>query len=29
LFDEASILLAAKAYQLATAWDETHPPKFK
>lgn len=29
LFDEASILLAAKAYQLATAWDETHPSKFK
>ena len=29
LFDEASILLAAKAYQLVTSWDETHPPKFK
>ena len=29
LFDEASILLAAKAYQLATSWDEIHPPKFK
>ncbi len=29
LFDEASILLAAKAYQLSTGWEEMHPPKFK
>ncbi len=29
LFDEASILLAAKAYQQSTGWDEMHPPKFK
>jgi Asp-tRNA(Asn)/Glu-tRNA(Gln) amidotransferase A subunit family amidase len=29
LYDEASILLAAKAYQKATAWDEMHPPRFK
>ncbi|MBH2003184.1 MAG: amidase [Sphingobacteriia bacterium] len=29
LYDEASILLAAKAYQQSTGWDEMHPPKFK
>lgn len=29
LYDEASILLAAKAYQKTTVWDEMHPPKFK
>ena len=29
LYDEASILLAAKAYQQSTGWDELHPPKFK
>ena len=29
LYGEASILLAAKAYQQATEWDEMHPVKFK
>ncbi len=29
LYDEASILSAAKAYQKATGWDEMHPLKFK
>jgi Asp-tRNA(Asn)/Glu-tRNA(Gln) amidotransferase A subunit family amidase len=29
LYDEATILSAAKAYQDATPWDEMHPPKFK
>jgi Asp-tRNA(Asn)/Glu-tRNA(Gln) amidotransferase A subunit family amidase len=29
LYDEASILAAAKAYQDATPWDEMHPAKFK
>ncbi|MES2374742.1 MAG: amidase family protein [Bacteroidota bacterium] len=29
LYDEASILAAAKAYQDATQWDEMHPPMFK
>ncbi|NCT93164.1 MAG: amidase [Chitinophagaceae bacterium] len=29
LYDEASLLLAAKAYQEATGWDEMHPPAFK
>lgn len=29
LYDEARILLAAKAYQEATPWDEMHPPQFK
>jgi len=29
LYGEASILLAAKAYQQATEWDEMHPKKFK
>ncbi len=29
LYDEATILLAAKAYQDATQWDEMHPPMFK
>jgi Asp-tRNA(Asn)/Glu-tRNA(Gln) amidotransferase A subunit family amidase len=29
LYDEASILTAAKAYQDATQWDEMHPPMFK
>ncbi len=29
LFDEASVLLAAKAYQLSTGWEKMHPPKFK
>lgn len=29
LYDEASILSAAKAYQDATPWDEMHPPLFK
>jgi Asp-tRNA(Asn)/Glu-tRNA(Gln) amidotransferase A subunit family amidase len=29
LFDEASILTAAKYYQDKTGWDEMHPPAFK
>lgn len=29
LYDEATILSAAKAYQLATEWDEAHPAMFK
>lgn len=29
LYGEAAILLAAKAYQQATEWDEMHPIKFK
>lgn len=29
LFDEASILAAAKAYQQATGWDEMHPPAYQ
>lgn len=29
LYDEATILSAAKAYQDATQWDEMHPPMFK
>jgi Asp-tRNA(Asn)/Glu-tRNA(Gln) amidotransferase A subunit family amidase len=29
LYDEATILSAAKAYQDATPWDEMHPPLFK
>ena len=29
LFDEASILAAAKYYQDKTGWDEIHPPAFK
>ena len=29
LYDEATILAAAKAYQDATPWDEMHPPMFK
>ncbi|MES2331674.1 MAG: amidase [Bacteroidota bacterium] len=29
LYDEATILAAAKAYQDATQWDEMHPPMFK
>ncbi len=29
LFQEATILAAAKAYQDATQWDEMHPPMFK
>jgi len=29
LYDEATILAAAKAYQDITQWDEMHPPKFK
>jgi Asp-tRNA(Asn)/Glu-tRNA(Gln) amidotransferase A subunit family amidase len=29
LFDEATILAVAKAYQEATEWDEMHPPFFK
>ena len=29
LYDEATILVAAKAYQDATQWDEMHPPMFK
>ena len=29
LYDEASILAAAKAYQDATQWEEMHPPMFK
>lgn len=29
LFDEASILTAAKYYQDKTGWDEIHPPAFK
>lgn len=28
LYDEASILLAARAYQEATGFDEMHPPRF-
>ncbi len=29
LYDEATLLSAAKAYQDVTEWDEMHPPKFK
>lgn len=29
LYDEATILAAAKAYQQATEWDDLHPPLFK
>jgi Asp-tRNA(Asn)/Glu-tRNA(Gln) amidotransferase A subunit family amidase len=29
LYDEASILTAAKAYQDATPWEEMHPPAFR
>lgn len=29
LYDEASILTAAKAYQDATTWDDMHPPAFR
>ncbi len=29
LYDEASILAAAKAYQQATEWEDMHPPMFK
>jgi len=29
LFDESTILSVAKAYQQATKWHQTHPPKFK
>jgi Asp-tRNA(Asn)/Glu-tRNA(Gln) amidotransferase A subunit family amidase len=29
LYDEATILSAAKAYQDATQWDDMHPPMFK
>jgi Asp-tRNA(Asn)/Glu-tRNA(Gln) amidotransferase A subunit family amidase len=29
LYDEASILSAAKAYQDITGWDEMHPPAFR
>lgn len=29
LYDEASILAAAKAYQEATLWDDMHPPMFQ
>jgi Asp-tRNA(Asn)/Glu-tRNA(Gln) amidotransferase A subunit family amidase len=29
LYDEASILSAAKAYQDVTGWDDMHPPAFK
>lgn len=29
LYDEATILAAAKAYQEATPWDDMHPPMFK
>jgi len=29
LYDEATILAAAKAYQDATQWDKMHPPMFK
>jgi len=29
LFDEATILSVAKAYQQATKWHQTHPPKFQ
>jgi len=29
LFDEATILSVAKAYQEATTWDEQHPSFFK
>jgi Asp-tRNA(Asn)/Glu-tRNA(Gln) amidotransferase A subunit family amidase len=29
LFDEAIILVVAKAYQDATQWDEMHPEMFK
>ncbi len=29
LYDEATILAAAKAYQQATEWDEAHPAMFK
>jgi Asp-tRNA(Asn)/Glu-tRNA(Gln) amidotransferase A subunit family amidase len=29
LYDEATILSIAQAYQKATNWDETHPTRFK
>jgi Asp-tRNA(Asn)/Glu-tRNA(Gln) amidotransferase A subunit family amidase len=29
LYDEATILSAAKAYQDATQWDDMHPSMFK
>jgi Asp-tRNA(Asn)/Glu-tRNA(Gln) amidotransferase A subunit family amidase len=29
LYDEASILRIAKAYQDITSWDEAHPSMFK
>ena len=29
LYDEATLLSAAKAYQDVTEWDDMHPPKFK
>ena len=29
LYDEATILSAAKAYQDATQWEDMHPPMFK
>jgi Asp-tRNA(Asn)/Glu-tRNA(Gln) amidotransferase A subunit family amidase len=29
LYDEATLLVAAKAYQDATQWDDMHPPMFK
>lgn len=29
LYDEATILAAAKAYQQVTEWDDVHPPLFK
>lgn len=29
LYDEASLLSAAKAYQQVTEWDDIHPPMFK
>ena len=29
LYDEATLLAAAKAYQEATPWDDMHPPMFK
>jgi Asp-tRNA(Asn)/Glu-tRNA(Gln) amidotransferase A subunit family amidase len=29
LYDEATLLAVAKAYQDQTPWDEMHPPQFK
>jgi Asp-tRNA(Asn)/Glu-tRNA(Gln) amidotransferase A subunit family amidase len=29
LYDEATILAAANAYQVVTQWDDMHPPEFK